>query len=197
MHTKLLPYIVPLYSTYVCNYDPASLMYQKLSAQFGSKKSDLFKTSVQDMPLVSLLIMPVSRIPRYSLLFSDLSKHIEAMYCAIDDAATTLQQQQQLNQQDEQDLNKLEQQLEECDSVCDECETVLIELRRIACMVNQEVRINEFENAEKAKAAAVSGKTGRNKNDAQQQQQAIAKQYPSHILGFHLQAIEQYKHTMQ
>jgi len=53
---------------------------------------------MQDVPLPAMLSMPVIQITSYTQQFNHLSKDIENMYCAIDDAATKLQQQQQQKQ---------------------------------------------------------------------------------------------------
>jgi hypothetical protein len=74
-----------LYSNYVNNYDTAEmtmhecLRKHKPFAEFLEQVSDkLLEQGLRQTDLASHLILPIQRLPRYSLLLSDLIKHSDA-----------------------------------------------------------------------------------------------------------------------
>jgi hypothetical protein len=74
-----------LYSNYVNNYDVAEMTMHdclrkfKPFAQFLEEVSDkLLEEGLRQTDLASHLILPIQRLPRYSLLLSDLIKHSDA-----------------------------------------------------------------------------------------------------------------------
>jgi hypothetical protein len=92
--------MMKMYTTYINEYDGATAVWTKFSVkpEFADYITQLRKAAEGRLDLVSMLIQPVQRLPRYEMLLKELLKHTPASHVDYENLVDAIDRIKELNE---------------------------------------------------------------------------------------------------
>lgn len=92
--------MMKMYTTYINEYDGATAVWTKYSVkqEFADYIAQLRKNSGGRLDLVSMLIQPVQRLPRYEMLLKELLKHTPSTHVDYENLVEAIERIKELNE---------------------------------------------------------------------------------------------------